>query len=211
MTDKTDNFVFVGFWERVLAFLIDGVIALPLGLITALIMKWSVVHRNILPIILSSVVCTIAYLWLVVRFGGSPGKLIIQARIIAADGHFLSWGRAFRRLLPGLLMSLNLLLLIGIAVSRYPDSSAHTSLAEIGSLLNEYGHPFSGLRMVLGLIVLVDCAVILCNRRKRAIHDFVAGSYVVNVGRIDDLGSRVNALKASYDALAEELAEEQGK
>ena len=179
MIKKTDSFVFVGFWKRVLATLIDAAIGWAFMPITISLMKWSFVHRSILPQILWSVVWTIVWLWLVVRFGGTPGKLIIRVRIVDADGHFLSWGRAVLRVLPTLAISLSSLLQMGVAVSGYPESAPHTSFLEMGRLLNEYGKPFSALVVVLGLFIYADIGVILFNRQKRAIHDFIAGSYVI--------------------------------
>jgi uncharacterized RDD family membrane protein YckC len=37
------------------------------------------------------------HVWFVKKYGGTPGKLALQLRIIAADGNPLTWGRAFGR------------------------------------------------------------------------------------------------------------------
>ena len=96
MIDRSDKFVFVGFWKRVLAALIDAAIGWAFVPITMPLMTWTITHRSIVPEALWSLVWTIIWLWLVVRFGGTPGKLIIRVRIVDARGTFLSWGRILR-------------------------------------------------------------------------------------------------------------------
>jgi uncharacterized RDD family membrane protein YckC len=180
MTDRTDEFIFVGFWKRVLAALIDAGIGWAFIPITTPLMIWTITHRNILPETLWSLVWTILWLWVVVRFGGTPGKLIIGVRIVDTRGQFLSWGRAVRRIIfPSLVLTINSHLQMWRALSTYPDSAPHSSFLEIGGLLNEYGQPFAMLAMVLGLLVYADIGAVLFNRKKRALHDFIAGSYVI--------------------------------
>ena len=45
--------------------------------------------------------------------------------------------------------------------------------------MNEYGQPFSIVAMILAYAIYLDIGVILFNRKKRAVHDFIAGSYVI--------------------------------
>jgi uncharacterized RDD family membrane protein YckC len=179
MNDKTFGFVFVGFWKRVVAALIDAAIGVAFLPITVPLMKWSFGHRTIFPQVVWSVVWTVVWLWLVVRFGGTPGKLAIGARIVNAEGRFLSWGNAVLRVLPGLVISANSLLRMAVTMRRYPDSAPHSSFMEIGRLMNEYAQPYSTIALVLSLFIYIDIGVILFNRQKRAIHDFIAGSYVI--------------------------------
>lgn len=179
MNYKTDEFVFVGFWKRVLAALVDAVIGWGFMPITMPITIWSVKHRNILPEILWMVIWTAIWLWMVVRFGATPGKLSIRARIVTAQGTFLSWRRALLRIVPRLIMSLNSFFQMEAAVSRYPESVSRFSFLEVGWLLNEYGEPYTTVAAVLGFFVYADLGVVLFNRQKRAIHDFIAGSYVI--------------------------------
>jgi hypothetical protein len=56
MIDRTDEFVFVGFWKRVLAKLIDTVIVVAFFPITMPMTTWAISHRNIAPELLWSAV-----------------------------------------------------------------------------------------------------------------------------------------------------------
>jgi len=188
MIDRTDEFVFVGFWKRVLAALIDAAIGWAFMPITMPLMTWTITHRNIVPEVLWSAVWTLVWLWLVVRFGGTPGKLIIGVRIVDVRGAFLSWGRAVRRIIfPSLIMTINSHLQMWKAFSTYPDSTPHSSFLEIGRLMNEYGQPFAMIAMVFAFSTYLDIGVILFNRKKRALHDFIAGSYVITKKSYGDI------------------------
>ena len=190
MTDRTNQFVFVGFWKRVLAVLIDAAIGWAFLPITMPLTTWTITHRNSTPMALWVIAWTVLWLWLVVRFGGTPGKLVIGIRIVDVSGKFVSWGRAVRRIIfPALIMTINSHLQMWKASSTYPDSTPHSSFLEIGTLMNEYGQPFALIAMILALSGYADIGAVLFNRKKRALHDFIAGSYVIT--------------KMSYKALAE--------
>lgn len=62
--------------------------------------------------------------------------------------------------------------------------------------MNEYGQPFTTIGMILPFSLYIDIGVVLLNRKKRAIHDFIAGSYVIT--------------KRSYRLLAEPNLEGDG-
>jgi uncharacterized RDD family membrane protein YckC len=179
MLESTRDFVFVGFGKRVVAALIDAAIGWAFMPLTNSLMSWSILHRTILPEVSWSVAWTVLWLWLVVRFGGTPGKLIIGARIVDAHGGFLSWKRAILRVLPSLVIYVNFFLQMGVALGRYPDSATHTTFMETIHLVNVYGEPYASLNLVLSLFIYVDIGTILFNAQKRAIHDFIAGSYVI--------------------------------
>ena len=188
-----DAFVYVGFWKRVLAVLIDVVIGWAFMPITIQMMAWSFATRNIIPHLLWSICWTVVLLWFVVRLGGTPGKLIIGVRIVDASGSFLYWGRAIRRIIfPSLIMSVNSHLQMFRSLNTFPDSSPNLTFMEMGRLLGEYGQPFTVIAMILAFTIYLDIGVILFNRKKRAIHDFIAGSYVIT--------------KASYKSIAEHSA-----
>ena len=201
MIDRTEELVFVGFWKRVLAALIDAAIGWAFIPITIPLMVWTVSQRNIAPNCLWTSVWIVVWLWLVVRFGGTPGKLIIGVRIVDAGGKFLSWGRAVRRIIfPSLIMTAISTLQMWVTIRAYPDSAPHSSFLEIGALMNEYGQPFTMftiLTMVLGFSVYLDIGVVLFNRKKRAIHDFIAGSYVVTKKSYSDLAKTVDGQLSS--------------
>jgi uncharacterized RDD family membrane protein YckC len=179
MLEDRRDVVFVSFGNRVVATLIDSAIGWALAPLSQPLMFWSIGHRNIVPQVLWSVGWVVLWLWFVVRFGGTPGKLIIGARIVDSNGHFVSWARAVLRVLPQLIIAVNFFLLIGVAVGRYPDSATYATSREAAHLMNVYGDPFASIQLVLPLFIWIDVGAILFNAKNRAIHDFIAGSYVI--------------------------------
>ena len=177
---SNDNFEYIGFWKRVLAALIDAIIGFALWPITIPLMRFNFAHKTIIPGVASSIVWTVFWMWLIVRFGATPGKMVIKARIINSNGEFLNWGKAFLRMLfPALLLSIKSYLQQWQCMNTAPAEISFNSFMEIGRAMNQYGQPFTKLGTILVLTAYIDVLVILLNKRKRAIHDFVAGSYVV--------------------------------
>ena len=185
--DVTQKFVYVGFWKRVWATLIDVVVFLPLMPVTLFLMDWTFKNRNILPAAIYGIVWYFLYCFLIVRFGGTPGKLIIKARIVDGNGRYLSWrGTLLRNILP-IFMNLNSIAQQYTAISHSPKMSS-IGFLEIGEILNQYGGIYTKLSFALCFFLYADVAVLLFNPKKRALHDFIAGSYVVtNKSRMEML------------------------
>lgn len=180
MTDKRVYFVYVGFWKRVLAALIDTLFGFAMFPVTMPMLYWSMEHQTALPDLGYTIVWTALWMWLLVRFGGTPGKLIIGVRVVNQSGHFLSWSQAFRRFIfPNLLLALNQQLQLWRVVATHDGPVPTDNLITLGKILNEYGQPFATIGTILGWLIYVDIGAILVNRERRAIHDFIAGSYVI--------------------------------
>lgn len=175
-----EGFVYIGFWKRVLAAIIDAAIGIPLIPLSMFLYRYAYANRTIVFCVLYSVIWTAVWMWLIVRFGGTPGKLAIGARVVNDKVCYLNWPQAFRRMLfPMILMSVNSLCMTYATVHGYPDGAAISTLAERGSLIHEYGQPFRITNAALMPLFYLDILVILMNKEKRAIHDFIAGSFVI--------------------------------
>jgi uncharacterized RDD family membrane protein YckC len=175
-----EGFVYVGFWKRVLAAIIDFLVCIPFFPLTFFLSKYAYANRTVVFDVLYSVVWTVLWMWIIVRFGGTPGKLAIGARVVNDEAKYLNWAQAFRRMLfPSIILSVNSLCMTYATVHGYPDEAVISTFMEQGRLINEYGRVFGIINPFLGLLVYVDILVILTNREKRAVHDFIAGSYVI--------------------------------
>ena len=189
---SNDNYEYIGFWKRVLAVLIDAIIGFALMPITIPLMHFGFAHKTIVPVATYSIAWTVLWMWFIVKFGATPGKLAIKARIINSKGEYLYWDKAFLRMLfPGIIISINSHLQQWHAMNTAPAEVSMNSFLEIGQAMNQYGQPFSMLRTVLGLIVYIDVLVVLSNKKKRAIHDFIAGSCVVTKDSLKRVGGHV--------------------
>lgn len=211
MKDRSNQFEYVGFWTRVWARILDVVVLLPLSLSMVFLFGstgWAVEHRSIALELVLAVLWIGLYMWCVMRFGGTPGKLIAGIRIVNTQGQYLNLKRALRReLVPNILLNVVYLLQMYKALSTYPESAPRETIIEIGTLINDYGQPFTGIATVLGYIVFVDIGMVLLTRKKQALHDLIAGSFVITKRSYLSQLDSVDEVEASSPDLESQYAE----
>lgn len=169
--EHLDQEDFVGFWKRFLAVILDFLVLL----IPAVIVYWSLgllatsLHSEI-PIILQYLLFIIFEIFMIVRYGGTPGKLILKMRIINTQGNYPNLKQALIR---NVFQMINVVISMVMGVSSYDFTVISNSL----SLWTEVA---SDLSIILAPIMLADYLFIAFNQRKRALHDLMAGTYVVD-------------------------------
>jgi len=159
---KIKFFVYSGFWKRLLAVLIDGLVLSPVIIVTFKFNRYFMENRMILPIIVENLI-TYSYSILLPSFyGGTLGKLALKIRIVDVNGHNISISKSALRSSPYII---NWLLFI---VTKFVLSEG-----VIANNLNTiYG--------ILSNFMLIDGLFLIFSPQKRAIHDYIAGTYVVN-------------------------------
>ncbi len=120
-------------------------------------------------------------IYLVKRFGGTPGKLILGLRITKVDGSPVGYREAILRELPNYLF--HIVLSVGLVAS-----ALHLTDAEYFALgwkersirLKELAPGFYGpVQIAQTVWIWSEFLVLLTNEKKRAIHDFIAGTVVI--------------------------------
>ena len=122
-TDVIDpeEFVYIGFWWRLLGHLIDSLIKGTVGIIGFIPYFITIARVNpdtaepdeMIPVFVALgfgglvTLCISIYYhtWMVGKYGGEVGKIVIGARIVTTDGEPLSHGRAFLRWLGKIVLS----------------------------------------------------------------------------------------------------------
>lgn len=171
---------YIGFWSRVCALIIDAIILIPVILLNVPVTKFSFNHRTIIPLIVSNALIYLVDIFFLIKFGGTPGKLILGYRIVNAKGTYLTLKAALIRYLPYLLGSVAIILQQLYAFQYLPSDLMATSFKEVTKDLKAYSGPMMSLRSISDWFIFVDCLVIVFNKKKRAIHDFLADSFVVD-------------------------------
>ncbi len=179
---STDELNYAGFWPRLGAILMDGLIMFPL---IALIL-WGGTHYRLfqLYILVPGTLFGLFYsVYLVKRFGGTPGKLIVGIQIRKTTGEPVGYREAFLRYLPGLLLGTLLSIAAIVSASRMSDLefqalSWSEQLARMDALSPFWYTPVHYLQNAWTWSELI---VLLTNRKRRALHDFIAGTVVVRV------------------------------
>ncbi len=179
-TPTTDTLRYAGFWPRLGALLLDLLIMLPLGALAF----WGTQRYRLFDLyyLVPGTFFGLFYsVYLVQRFGGTPGKLIIGIRIRKVSGDPVGYREALLRYFPefilGMLMSIALL----IPVFHMSDTEYHTlSFMERAKRMVELAPSwYKPLQIIQNVWVWGELIVLLTNRKRRALHDFIAGTVVV--------------------------------
>jgi uncharacterized RDD family membrane protein YckC len=179
---NTDTLRYAGFWPRLASLLLDFIILLPFGALTF----WgsSAFRLFDLYYFLPGTVFGLFYsVYLVRRYGGTPGKLLVGIRIRKLNGEPVGYREAFLRNIVdftfGVLMSVALL----FPLFHMSDAEYHSlSFMQCSQRMIELApHWYKPLQWTQTAWVWGELIVLLTNRKRRAIHDFIAGTVVVHV------------------------------
>ncbi|MCZ7649451.1 MAG: RDD family protein [Planctomycetota bacterium] len=172
---------YAGFWPRLGSLLLDLVVMSPLIVLsfwgTSQFRMFQVYY--FLPAILFGLFYSV---YLVRRFGGTPGKLIVGIRIRKPDGEPIGYREAFLRFLPDFILGTLMSIAFIIAVFHMTDAE-YKSLAFLDRtkrILELVPSWYSPLHWIQTAWVWGELIVLLTNRKRRALHDFIAGTVVVH-------------------------------
>jgi uncharacterized RDD family membrane protein YckC len=177
---NTDSLRYAGFAPRLASLMLDFIILLPL---TALEF-WASGHWRLFDVyfLIPGILFGLFYsVYLVQRFGGTPGKLMVGIRIRKLDGEPVSYREAFLRysvdFILYLLMSIALLIpLLHMTDAEYQSLSFMENAKRMTEFAPSWYRP---LQWIQTAWVWGELIVLLTNRKRRAIHDFIAGTVVV--------------------------------
>ena len=168
-----------GFWQRIGAYLIDFLILSPL---IALDYMWGGETRmyQVYAFIPAQMLSVFLYIYMVVKFGGTPGKLLLGMRIVKLDGSPVTVREAALRygvlwLLTIVMAAMMINAAMGMTDQEYTSLGYLTRSAALSARA-------PGLLVVTSLMQLwvLGCFIaILANRKRRTLHDFIAGTVVV--------------------------------
>lgn len=186
--EELDESIYAGFWIRIGAALLDLLIVLPFAILTVYLNSLSAYsyYYTVIPNILF-------FFWyqiyLVKSKGGTPGKLLTGIKVIKIDGKDAGWEEAIMReivtiiiMLFGIFMTITALSNADIAYYEsqpwYMKSQYLMTLAP--ALFTLYTWAYNGW-------ILSEFVVLLFNKRRRAIHDFIGRTAVVKAAYIETL------------------------
>ena len=162
-----------GFWIRVVANFVDGLVFIPLIGLTfynllvvksALLMFFISIPKFFYKPLMES------------YYGATLGKMACGIRVIDAKGQKLTLSIAYIRFIPFLIARV-VTIISALTIFSLPEFSSASTLVEIGRV--NQTNPVEFFRKLIGFLVLIDCIVAGFSYRKRAVHDMMAGSYCV--------------------------------
>ncbi len=170
---------YAGFWRRLGAGLIDAVLYTPLFFPVTWLETQSR-PAAFLSVILGPALFYFYILAMTARYGATLGKMAVGVRVVPADGTALMWRHVWLRSSVDLVLSGLSVAATLAGLSRVPYAAYRTASWEERSEMVESALPlYPWLMGFYFAWLLSEFVVIFLNRRRRAIHDFIAGTVVI--------------------------------
>lgn len=193
---------YAGFFVRVRARLNDSLVTAPLIVLG----MWSLAHSRsaALLVIFPFFLCIpLYYIYFIGRWGQTIGDRVLGIRVVNIDGAKATYRQAIYRESVSLSISLvqnavffiALLSVSAAAFNSAPDLQEKMKLLEGHMLI-----PDALFNLIATIWGLGDFIVLLLNEKRRAIHDFIAGTVVIHVEKLEtskDLAGDLQVEKAN--------------
>lgn len=181
-----DSLRYAGFWPRLGALLLDSLILLPL---TALALWGGEEYRlfHVYYLVPGALFGLFYGVYLVQRFGGTPGKLILGIRIRKVNGDPVGYREALLRYLPEFILGMLMSVALCLSTLNMTDAEYHAlSFIQRAERLIDLAPPwYKPAQIVHNIWIWGELIVLLTNRKRRALHDFIAGTVVVHANGKD--------------------------
>lgn len=186
--EEINDSIYVGLKSRLVCFLLDGLIISP-WMFLLLYLNSLGINIFFYTLIPSLLFVTWYNIYLVKKYGGTPGKLIMGLQIIKSDGKPVELREAILRYSVLLFLTiLNLALLtfclLKVDTGVYNGISwlkKETYLRTIEPSLNVILNSLYSIWIISGVIT------ILSKPKKRAVHDYIAGTVIVKKKYINNI------------------------
>jgi len=186
--DGINDSIYGGFGERLGALLLDGLITIPLILFSQYLnsTEKDMFFYTVIP----NLMFTIGYyVYLPKMYGGTPGKLIMGIKILKINGAEIGWKEAFMRHLVVLLLTIfsSVLMIHAILEADHTTFDDLSWFTQLEYLMSFSPLLFSIYSWLTNIWTWGELIVLLTNPRKRALHDYMAGTVIVKkmyIGRI---------------------------
>ena len=176
-----DKKVYAGFWLRLGAILVDILVLIP---ITVAIFYLQSINFSLTIVFAIFSTCLFAFynIYFNAKFGGTLGKLVVNIRITKPDGAKIHWKEACLRSSVDVAFAVFFLIIELVAFSKV-DQQAYLSAGFWGRgelLWPLYPTWYDYYNVTSQIWMWSELIVLLFNKRKRALHDFIAGTIVIN-------------------------------
>ena len=170
---------YAGFWVRAFSLFFDGVILLPLTIVRNFALGRPVFVA--VPLHLAVDLLMIVYpVYFHAKWGKTIGKMLVKIKVTKLDGTPIGWHQAILR--SSVDIALWIIFITGAVYMLFTRSKpTWSSLGyfEHGELFfqrNPFGRIYD---MASSVWIWSEVVVLLFNEKKRAIHDFIAGTVVI--------------------------------
>lgn len=172
----TNYATLAGFWPRVAAKLLDGLIFAPIsaGNFWAMTQPAHVYVMLYLPLAILGLGISVFFIG---RWGATPGKMIMKLKIIDIGGGAVSYMQAVIRDIVNIVLTLIMFTAFAL---KYSDIEADAT-----GLILIHAADKSPLFMICSLVgpvwLVIDSLFVAFTKQRRAVHDFIAKTAVIHV------------------------------
>ncbi|WP_395052980.1 RDD family protein [Flavobacterium sp.] len=178
--ENTFKSIYGNFGERFSATLLESLLLSPMTILFLYINTLSLNNYYfILPI--SQILTLVYFVYLPVKYGATPGKLIMGLTILKSDGSNINYKDAFMKYLPVLILSLFSVFLHIHGITKANENNFNgLSWFEKTKYIQSFSQPLNYI--IVGLVNIfyfVNVIVFLLNDRKQSVGDQLADTVVV--------------------------------
>jgi uncharacterized RDD family membrane protein YckC len=162
---------YVNFFKRILIAIVEfAIMLLPLVLLYRATYFLAVDHQSVLILLSKWIVVLIFNLLLIISCGGTVGKLIFKVRIVDIHGKYPTVFKAIKR---------NVFWIVSSLMTALKEI-INSNFSPLNDSLSHYSVGINLISTVATLLIIADLLTILKNPKRRALHDYIAGTYVVS-------------------------------
>ncbi|MDR0455200.1 MAG: RDD family protein [Treponema sp.] len=187
-----------GFWPRLGANLLDGLINIPYVFLLSFINSFHL-YTYLITVIPNILFIFWYNVYLPKKLGGTPGKLIVGLNIVKIDSSQIGWKEAFLRHSINIVFSF-LFIIMTIASIFMADIEIYNSLSWFEK--NTYLASISNINIVSilsNIWIWSEIVVLLFNKRKRAVHDFIAGTVIIKTEYLEEIRMKMDELNSEAE------------
>jgi uncharacterized RDD family membrane protein YckC len=173
---------YAGFWSRLWATFVDVVVLTPPFVLIVWLEGFSRTAAFLL-VVPKTLMFPAYSIYCHGRWGQTIGKMAASIRVVSTDGDAISWPQAFLRASVDTVLAVAISATLVVGISRMPTSEWVTlSWTERGARVAQLSPRYEALDWANSVWFWGELVALLFNRRRRALHDFIAGTVVIHVG-----------------------------
>ena len=179
MEQQTENSIndyepkWAGFWVRVLATIIDGLVIIPLFLLNfynLLILKDYTLALGVITAM------TIYKPLMEFKYGATLGKMALNLKVVNYEYNSITFSQAIIRYIPWLIGT-SLAFYSSSIIYQNPDFINASNFVEVTNIQGQT-IPTS-ITLLYYLIMLVSCIAVVFSSKKQGVHDTLASTYCI--------------------------------
>lgn len=194
--------LYAGFWIRLGSLLLDFIFIIPVAFLVLYLngLGKNVYFYTVIPNLIFGLWYNV---YLPKKYGGTPGKLAVGISIIRLNGQPIDWKEAILRHI--VLFILTILSSIVMTSSLLvADEETFTSLSWLQQ--SQYLMSLSPIfykfyTWTSNIWIYSEFVVLLTNKRKRAIHDFIAGTVIIRTKYLAKIREVINSEQLADDKI----------